>query len=61
MTTVATLGHAHIHTEYIVCEKCAVIHFLNANDVKAAEIHRQISEKHGYSAMSDGMERKTFF
>lgn len=29
------------------CEVLAVIHFLNAKGVKAADIHRQISEVYG--------------
>lgn len=40
------------------CEIRAVIRFLNAKGVKAAEIHRQISEVYGEKTMSDGMVRK---
>ncbi|GBN25943.1 hypothetical protein AVEN_273344-1 [Araneus ventricosus] len=35
-----------------------VIHFLNAKDVKAAEINRQISEVYEENIMSEGMVRK---
>ncbi|GBN72461.1 hypothetical protein AVEN_82501-1 [Araneus ventricosus] len=35
-----------------------VIYFLNAKDVKAANIHRQISEVYGENITSEGMVRK---
>ncbi|GJQ88201.1 hypothetical protein Trydic_g13193 [Trypoxylus dichotomus] len=37
---------------------CAVIRFLNATDIKAAEIHQQISEVYGENAMISVMVRK---
>jgi hypothetical protein len=40
------------------CEIRSVIRFLNARNVKPADIHRQISEVYGENAMSDGMVRK---
>jgi hypothetical protein len=40
------------------CEIRSVIHFLNARNVKPADIHRQIYEVYGENAMSDGMVRK---
>ncbi|GBM00655.1 hypothetical protein AVEN_118006-1 [Araneus ventricosus] len=40
------------------CEIRSTICFLNAKDVKAAEIHRQISEVYGENLMSEGMVRK---
>lgn len=40
------------------CEIRGVIRFLSAKGVKAAEIHRQISEVYGENIMSDGMVRK---
>jgi hypothetical protein len=40
------------------CEIRSVIHFLNARNVKLADIHRQIYEVYGENAMSDGMVRK---
>lgn len=40
------------------CEIRSVIRFLNARNVKPAEIHRQISEIYGESAMSDSMVRR---
>jgi hypothetical protein len=40
------------------CEIWSVIHFLNARNVKPADIHRQICEVYGENAMSDGMVRK---
>ena len=36
------------------CEIRSVIRFLNAKDVKAAKIHRQISEVYGENIMSEG-------
>jgi hypothetical protein len=42
------------------CEVRSVIHFLNARNVKPADIHRQICEVYGENAMSDGMVRKWF-
>jgi hypothetical protein len=40
------------------CEIRSVISFLNARNVKPADIHRQICEVYGENAMSDGMVRK---
>jgi hypothetical protein len=40
------------------CEIRSVIRFLNARNVKPADIHCQICEVHGENAMSDGMARK---
>jgi hypothetical protein len=40
------------------CEIRSVIRFLNARNVKLADIHRQICEVYGENAMSDGMVRK---
>jgi hypothetical protein len=40
------------------CEIQSFICFLNARNVKPADIHRQICEVYGENAMSDGMERK---
>ncbi|GBN47585.1 hypothetical protein AVEN_216232-1 [Araneus ventricosus] len=40
------------------CEIRSVIRFLNAKDVKAAEIRRQISEVYGENITSKGMIRK---
>ena len=40
------------------CEIRSVIRFLNARNVKPADIHRQICEVYGETAMSDGMVRK---
>ncbi|GBN02920.1 hypothetical protein AVEN_193502-1 [Araneus ventricosus] len=40
------------------CEIRSIFRFLNAKDVKAAEIHRQISEAYGENVMSEGMVRK---
>ncbi|GBM26429.1 hypothetical protein AVEN_49538-1 [Araneus ventricosus] len=40
------------------CEIRSVIRFLNAKCVKAAEIHRQISEVYEESIMREGMVRK---
>jgi hypothetical protein len=40
------------------CEIRSVIHFLNARNVKPADIHRQICEVYSENAMSDGMVRK---
>ncbi|GBO31746.1 hypothetical protein AVEN_133024-1 [Araneus ventricosus] len=37
------------------CEIRSVIRFLNAKDVKATEIGRQISEVYGENIMSEGM------
>ena len=36
----------------------SVVRFLNARNVKPADIHRQICEVYGENAMSDGMVRK---
>ena len=41
-----------------VCGIGSVVRFLNARNVKPAEIHRQICEVYGQNAMSDGMVRK---
>jgi transposase len=40
------------------CEIRSVIRFLNARNVKPADIRRQICEVYGENAMSDGMVRK---
>ena len=40
------------------CEIRAVIRFLNARNVKPAEIYRQIKDVYGEDVMSDGMVRK---
>ncbi|GBM27915.1 hypothetical protein AVEN_59772-1 [Araneus ventricosus] len=40
------------------CEIRSDIRFLNAKDVKAAEIHREISEVYEENIMSEGMVRK---
>ncbi|GBM61256.1 hypothetical protein AVEN_30558-1 [Araneus ventricosus] len=40
------------------CEERSVIRFLNAKNVKPAEIHRQLIEIYGEYAMTDGMVRK---
>ena len=40
------------------CEIRSVIRFLNARNVKPADIHRQICEVYGENAMNDGMVRK---
>ena len=40
------------------CEIRTVIRFLNARNVKPADIHCQICEVYGENAMSDGMVRK---
>jgi transposase len=40
------------------CEIQSVIRFLNARNVKPADIHRQICEVYGKNATSDGMVRK---
>ncbi|GBM09411.1 hypothetical protein AVEN_184109-1 [Araneus ventricosus] len=40
------------------CEVRSVIRFLNKNNVKQAEIHRQLVEVYGENVMTDGMVRK---
>ncbi|GBN14943.1 hypothetical protein AVEN_267160-1 [Araneus ventricosus] len=40
------------------CEVRSVIRFLNAKNVKPAEIHRQLVEIYGENVMTDGMVRK---
>jgi transposase len=40
------------------CEIRSVIRFLNARNVKPADIHRQICEAYGENVMSDGLVRK---
>jgi len=40
------------------CEIWSVIRFLNARNVLPSEIHHQICQVYGDSAMSDGMVRK---
>ncbi|GBM94897.1 hypothetical protein AVEN_89818-1 [Araneus ventricosus] len=40
------------------CEVRSVIRFLNAKNVKPAEIHRQLVEIYGENVMADGMVRK---
>jgi transposase len=40
------------------CEIRSVIKFLNAKNVRPAEIYRQVCEVYGENAMSDGMVRR---
>jgi hypothetical protein len=40
------------------CEIRSVIRFLNATNVKPADIHRQMCEVYGQNAMTDKMVRK---
>lgn len=40
------------------CEVRSVIRFLNARNMKPAEIHRQLTEVYGEKVISDGMVRK---
>ncbi|GBM66704.1 hypothetical protein AVEN_275749-1 [Araneus ventricosus] len=40
------------------CEERSAIRFLNAKNVKQAEIHRQLVEINGKNVMTDGMVRK---
>ncbi|GBN33015.1 hypothetical protein AVEN_101090-2 [Araneus ventricosus] len=40
------------------CEVRSVIRFLNAKNVKPAEIHRQLAEIYGENVITDGMVRK---
>jgi transposase len=40
------------------CEIRSVIRFLNARNVKASDIYRQICKVYGDNAISDGMVRK---
>jgi hypothetical protein len=40
------------------CKILSLIRFLNARNVKPADIHRQICEVYGENAVSDGMVRK---
>jgi hypothetical protein len=40
------------------CEIWSVIHFLNARNVKPADIHHKMCEVYGENTMSDGMVRK---
>jgi hypothetical protein len=40
------------------CEMQSVIHFLNAKNMKPAEIHRQLCDVYGEHAMSSSMVRK---
>ncbi|GBM49535.1 hypothetical protein AVEN_108772-1 [Araneus ventricosus] len=40
------------------CEVRSVIRFLNVNNVKQTEIHRQLVEIYGENVMTDGMVRK---
>ncbi|GBN87995.1 hypothetical protein AVEN_100233-1 [Araneus ventricosus] len=40
------------------CEVLSVIRFLNANNIKPAEIHRQLLEIYGENVITDGMVRK---
>jgi hypothetical protein len=40
------------------CEIRSLIRFLNARNVKPADIHCQICEVYGENAMSDGVVRK---
>ncbi|GBM69716.1 hypothetical protein AVEN_88221-1 [Araneus ventricosus] len=40
------------------CEVRSVIRFLNAKNVKPAEIHRQLVEIYGENVMTDGIVRK---
>jgi hypothetical protein len=39
------------------CEMCSVIRFLNARNMKPADIYRQLCEVYGEHAMSDSMVR----
>ena len=40
------------------CEIWSVIHFLNARNIKSADIHSQLCEVYGENAFSDGMVRR---
>jgi transposase len=40
------------------CEKRSVIRFLNARNMKPADIHRQLCEVYGEHAMSDSVVRR---
>jgi hypothetical protein len=40
------------------CEMRALIRFLNARNMKGADIYRQLCEVHGEHAMSDSMVRR---
>jgi hypothetical protein len=40
------------------CEMRSVIHFLNARNMKPADIHRQLRVVYGEHAMSDSMVRR---
>jgi transposase len=40
------------------CEMRSVIQFLNARNMKPADIHRQLCEAYGEHAMSDSMVRR---
>ncbi|GBN17846.1 hypothetical protein AVEN_240781-1 [Araneus ventricosus] len=40
------------------CEVSSVIRFLNANNVKQDETHRQLVQIYGENVMTDGMVRK---
>ena len=40
------------------CEIRSGVRFLNARNVKPADIHRHVCEVYDENAMSDGMERK---
>ena len=40
------------------CEIRSVIHFLNAQNIKPADIHSQLCEVYGKDAISDGMVRR---
>jgi hypothetical protein len=44
--------------EYAACEMRSVIHFLNARNMKPADIHRQHCEVYEEHAMSDSMVRR---
>jgi hypothetical protein len=39
----------------VACEMRSVIRFLNARNMKPADIHRQLCEVYGEHAMSDSM------
>jgi hypothetical protein len=40
------------------CEQSSVIRFLNAKNIRPAEIHRQLDKVHGEGVMNEGNVRK---
>jgi hypothetical protein len=40
------------------CEMCAVIHFLQANNMSAMEIHRELCMVYGQNVVSKGTVRQ---